>query len=603
MKKRIFFIFIVLLIISLVVSYRDICLYRVLKVYDANHLYIDINKNGQIDQEELFKIHLARPFTKNDSIVNYNGCDYSFYLNDLTAKWLNNNVLNNRYRIKFINSKEVILYKDSHMLVTALWKNGLSLSENNSYNNYVNYKEISKNVVEANKKKIVIFNSKTNKYHKLDCEFAHKSFQYQFIPFEKLPLSAKSCAYCHKQHYSTRNFAKQKRNTNVPLLYYQDGPVTIYFINFINKYKPSNNCDSLACKALLKQINDSKISIDFAIYGISGQKDIVNALSNAQKRGVKVRWVTDFDSNNAKNNYYMETAKLMNTIKSYKTDLGGESNSNRNYIMHNKFFVFDKKKVFTGSANITDTDLSSFNSNYSVLLDSPICAELYTKEFEQMYNGKFHKAKSESVSNELLLKNSKIKILFSPQDNVIEKDIIPLIDASNKYIYMPVFFFTHKKLADHLVLAHARGVDIRLINDATNSHGKYSVNKYLRDNGVLIKTENRAGKMHMKTIIIDDKYSIVGSMNYTKAGNNFNDENTVIINNKQIAKYMANTFIYLWSSIPDKYLRIDPRAEAPESIGSCEDGIDNNFDGKIDIQDPYCKGYIKYSSYQSTKNK
>ena len=47
-------------------------------------------------------------------------------------------------------------------------------------------------------------------------------------------------------------------------------------------------------------------------------------------------------------------------------------------------------------------------------------------------------------------------------------------------------------------------------------------------------------------------------------------------------------FNYLWKMIPDKYLKFNPKAESPDSIGSCFDGVDNNFNGKIDKDEPFC---------------
>ena len=93
----------------------------------------------------------------------------------------------------------------------------------------------------------------------------------------------------------------------------------------------------------------------------------------------------------------------------------------------------------------------------------------------------------------------------------------------------------------------------------------------------------------MKSMVIDDKVSVIGSMNFTNSGNNKNDENVLIIKDANIAKFIKNNFIYLWNKIPEKYEHFDPRAESAESIGSCEDGIDNNFDNKIDTQDEGCR--------------
>ena len=140
----------------------------------------------------------------------------------------------------------------------------------------------------------------------------------------------------------------------------------------------------------------------------------------------------------------------------------------------------------------------------------------------------------------------------------------------------------------HLQDAKKRGVEIRIINDATNASSKYTIHKELRKLGIKVKTENYAGKMHMKTICIDNKYTIIGSMNFTSSGNFRNDENVLIIENEGITTYIKNTFLYLWNKIPQKYENKDPKAESLESIGSCFDGIDNDFDKKIDKEDEGC---------------
>ena len=111
----------------------------------------------------------------------------------------------------------------------------------------------------------------------------------------------------------------------------------------------------------------------------------------------------------------------------------------------------------------------------------------------------------------------------------------------------------------------------------------------LRQNKIPVKTENYAGKLHSKSMIIDDKYVITGSMNFSNSGENKNDENVLIIENPKLAKEYKEFFTYLWSKIPDIYLTQNARAESKDSIGSCTDGIDNDFDGLIDAKDPGCR--------------
>ena len=184
---------------------------------------------------------------------------------------------------------------------------------------------------------------------------------------------------------------------------------------------------------------------------------------------------------------------------------------------------------------------------------------------------------------------TKITPFFSPKDKIIVNNIIPLINNAKHYIFIPAFIITHEEFSNALINAHKRNVTIKIITDATNVSSSRSKIKILRNAGIFVKVENYAGKMHSKSIIIDDKYVLAGSMNFTKSGETKNDENFLIIEDERLARYYRGFFEYLWAKIPDKYLKSNPRAEGKSSIGSCSDGIDNDYDGKIDMEDEGCR--------------
>ena len=45
----------------------------------------------------------------------------------------------------------------------------------------------------------------------------------------------------------------------------------------------------------------------------------------------------------------------------------------------------------------------------------------------------------------------------------------------------------------------------------------------------------------------------------------------------------------MWTSIPNKWLVQDPEAESLDSVNSCFDGSDNDFDEMIDGYDSECR--------------
>ena len=339
----------------------------------------------------------------------------------------------------------------------------------------------------------------------------------------------------------------------------EENNIQIFFLSPLKQKKPKNECKNTACRALLKNINEAQESIDFAIYGINEQDKIFNALVKAQKRGIKIRWVTDLNEKNR--NIYYDTYELMHKIPTYNTDYDSiESKIIPDYkykldyqgaLMHNKFFIFDNKKVFTGSTNISSYCLTGYNSNVALLIDSTNIADVYRQEFEQMYNGKFHNEKSAILNNEnIKIGNSIVSIYFSPLNKTTTEQIIPIIKSVKSYIYIPAFYLTRKSIIYELIEAQKRGVDVKIIVDESSVEGKYVDIDFMKNNGLSVKVENWSGKMHMKSMIIDDETLVIGSMNFTKQGERMNDENCLIIKNAPIlTKKYKEHFLVLWNSI------------------------------------------------------
>ena len=416
----------------------------------------------------------------------------------------------------------------------------------------------------------------------------------------------------------------------------------------IEKEGPNEECSEIICQSLLDLIKNADSKIDFAIYGLRGQREILSALIDAEKRGVRVRGVIDKDTKGE--SYYSDThlleENLANIRSDYESDLRtAKKLGNKKYdkdkektckglagvvanyqkeccyrpfgsdgplqcfegkgyaskeeilfrgdIMHNKFFIFDDKYIWTGSSNISDTGIGGYNANIVAILDSKYLADYYTIEFEQMYlAGLHHREKKKLKKQEIstYLNSSKVSLFFSPQGYAMYRGVIPLIRNSSESIDISIFFLTHNNISKELVKAHERGVKIRIILDSTAATNGYSKHNYLRDYGIPVKVESWGGKMHMKSAVIDKKHIIVGSMNWTSAGESKNDENTLIIQDApKEAKELSLFFNKLWASIPEKWLEDDPVSESLDSGYSCFDKIDNDFDKVIDKKERDCR--------------
>jgi len=398
--------------------------------------------------------------------------------------------------------------------------------------------------------------------------------------------------------------------------------------------KPANQCVSDLCTSLLKLIDSAHESIDFAVYGTRMQSDILEALILARDRGVSIRGYMDRDTFNQ--NYYSSTDHWVDQIGNIRDDyqrelqcysrfdgeppcdrplgfqgplqcvaydlgndqilVGGYASTDSIApikIMHNKFFIVDHQRVWTGSANISNSGTGGYNANAVVVLNSKNIAKIYTEEFDQLWQRNGRCQKEPNGIEEFDLLSGKLTTWFSPQDNTIRYGVKSLIARAEKQINVAVFFLTEKYLTADLIAAHQRGVDVRVIIDATSAKNEYSKHEVLREAGIPVKIENWGGKMHMKSASIDDQFLVLGSMNWTSAGQTSNDENTLLVHSKKWTTHFDTHFDYLWETIPEKWqlLGARPDPESHDSGTSCTDGVDNDFDNLVDDQDPGCKDH------------
>ena len=488
----------------------------------------------------------------------------AFVLGNLGKYWAEN-LMNGRNVL--IKNNDLIYYKYSYL--TKFLYSGFCLYNSKPYNQ----EAFEKRLNSVRKGNYQVLDLDTDTYYKLADPKVRELKNYIVLRRSHIPKTLRN-----KKFIPVINIPS-------PKLKFDEGDIKIYFSDLTKKLKPDRNCGSDICKEILSNINNAQKTIDIAIYGYSTVPEIERALESALKRGVKIRLVYDTDSKGG--NIYENTFALTKLLSDNSNDL---ISPEPNAIMHNKFYIFDDKILITGSSNLSHTDMSGFNTNSIVVINSPAAAHIYKQEFEQMYGGKFHTAKNSVGANSVNLSGTDLKIYFSPQDKALKNAVIPLINKAQKYIYIPTFLITDTKTTEALIRAKSRGVDIKIIVDALNASAKYSKHHLLRNAGILVKTENYAGKMHSKSMIVDDKYTIIGSMNFSYSGENKNDENLIVIENPEITKFYKEFFLYQWNKMDNKWLKYNVRAEGLDSIGSCFDDIDNNYDGLTDMEDPACGG-------------
>lgn len=117
---------------------------------------------------------------------------------------------------------------------------------------------------------------------------------------------------------------------------------------------------------------------------------------------------------------------------------------------------------------------------------------------------------------------------FSP-DQGATKLVISTINEAHSMIRVAAYTFTSLPIADALIEAKRRGVDVRVVLDKRQSHGRGNLFNYLVDNSIEVRKDGHYAIMHNKFIIIDQEVLELGSFNYTKAAEKRNAENVLVI--------------------------------------------------------------------------
>ncbi|MFH0839380.1 MAG: phospholipase D family protein [Candidatus Omnitrophota bacterium] len=137
-----------------------------------------------------------------------------------------------------------------------------------------------------------------------------------------------------------------------------------------------------------------------------------------------------------------------------------------------------------------------------------------------------------------------INVFFSPQDGCA-KEVIYRIDQAQHSIYIVMYFFTSRDIAQALVRARQRGLEVRVCLHApekSSEYDKYSKDGYLKNSGISVALIKGKGIMHNKFCIIDETIVLTGSYNWTKRAEYENDENMVVIRSKDVARLYKEEF-------------------------------------------------------------
>ena len=341
---------------------------------------------------------------------------------------------------------------------------------------------------------------------------------------------------------------------------------------------------------MIAYINRAKYSLDFCYFDYTEDSawfeegyvpPIHTAITNAYKRGVKIRWI----SNNIDSALGYCSAFTPNySLDSIPAGIPKINSPSSSYaVMHNKFIIIDGKSsnpkdpiVWGGSMNLQAGQLSYDINNVMIIQDSGV-AHAYTTEFNQIWGDtvlggpsnvskqKWGSAKKDLSLHHFLVGTNKIPVeaYFSPENNDNSK-ILATMTAATSEIDVCMYAFSYALDADTMLAAHKRGIYVSCIIDGGYSaDSPYTSLKPVLDSLMQLYPEGTKTSPRCKTTVpirlCHSKYMITdpcywanpnshptvetGSHNWSKGANTSNDENFFIVHDSTIANIYYQNYV------------------------------------------------------------
>lgn len=241
---------------------------------------------------------------------------------------------------------------------------------------------------------------------------------------------------------------------------------------------------------LLSSIAQAKTSLFLASYGF-GDRDLMRLIEEKADEEVDVEMVYD------KSYPPRISSKKVEKIKDDKSGL-----------MHRKITIIDGDKIFLGSTNSTEQSLVMHENLLLYMEDQKL---------------------ADSIRASTLYRGEKFTYFPLPEKSSDAlSELVDLIDMAKKSITVAMFTFTHMDIAEKLIAAKNRGVEVRLIVDWISARGSSSkVVSLLHEHGIKVHTQLEKCLFHHKCAMIDDDF-VMGSVNWTKSGFKRNREYMLI---------------------------------------------------------------------------
>lgn len=346
---------------------------------------------------------------------------------------------------------------------------------------------------------------------------------------------------------------------------FEGGKLEVY----VSRHADLRAGDYVLEREIVNFINEAQATLDIAVqevrYSGDGDWPIAEAILAAADRGVRIRAIVEgdyYEAGDPGNGAFLDELQQ----KACAEIIRDENPA----IFHDKFVIRDAAgegaALLTGSTNFTDTGTRA-NYNHVVIVnfpplpvsDEPSYYEMLTRyqdEFDEAWGGTFgnHDPAEEPLC--CWIGRTYTRVYFSP-DNDPDDHLLDLLCDARESLDVMVFTFGSSSplmagVVNRWYTWRQQGDPVKRMRVALESQQAryWSALPPLQAMGVPVKLErNPNAKLHHKVAIIDGRIVILGSYNWTRPANEENDENCLVLSNREVADFFTGAFDELWNDV------------------------------------------------------
>lgn len=273
-------------------------------------------------------------------------------------------------------------------------------------------------------------------------------------------------------------------------------------------------------RVLKRAIQQAHSKIYMEIFNLS-EPSVIKLLNEKATEGVSIHIIVE-------SKYYNKLKRQLNGV------IQVSPGTTRGGLMHRKILVIDDQQSWLGSANFTWESLKS---------DSNLIAGACSQELAHLLVDP-----SSPSQGQVKIAGQAMEIWNIPEAVAPAEKLLEAIHRAKSHIHIAMFTWTRLDLAQAVVAARMRGVDVSVVMDRRAADGaSEGVLGYLRENGIAVRIHSSRQTMHHKFLWVDDSRLFFGSVNWTEGG--FRRNRDILVYIPVLTLNQEHFMQELWNSI------------------------------------------------------